>query len=110
MYLRLSAILRRIVATPADAEGTGSTWPSLVGVAVAPLSQPLGLALAIVGVARTTYANVAGKDMTSGSRPTLPSNCSSRPDRSRQGKCARSPLKVRLVMAEGSNSPKRQTD
>jgi hypothetical protein len=34
---------------------------NIVGAAVAPLSQPLGLALAIFGVARTTYASVVGK-------------------------------------------------
>jgi hypothetical protein len=34
---------------------------SVVGAAIAPLSQPLGLALAIAGVARTTYSSVVGK-------------------------------------------------
>jgi hypothetical protein len=34
---------------------------SVIGAAVAPLSQPLGLALAITGVARTTYSSVVGK-------------------------------------------------
>jgi hypothetical protein len=34
---------------------------NIIGAAVAPLSQPLGLALAIFGVARTTYASVVGK-------------------------------------------------
>jgi hypothetical protein len=34
---------------------------SVVGAAIAPFSQPLGLALAIGGVARTTYASVVGK-------------------------------------------------
>jgi hypothetical protein len=34
---------------------------SLIGAGVARLSQPLGLAFAVVGVARTTYANVVGK-------------------------------------------------
>ncbi len=34
---------------------------NLIGAAVAPLSQPLGLTLAIVGVARTTYTSLVGK-------------------------------------------------
>jgi hypothetical protein len=34
---------------------------SLIGAGVARLSQPLGLAFAVVGAARTTYANVLGK-------------------------------------------------
>jgi hypothetical protein len=34
---------------------------NIVGAAIAPLSQPLGLALAIFGVARTSYASVVGK-------------------------------------------------
>jgi hypothetical protein len=34
---------------------------SVVGAAIAPFSQPLGLALAIAGVARTTYSSVVGK-------------------------------------------------
>ena len=34
---------------------------NIIGAAVVPLSQPLGLALAIVGVPRTTYASVVGK-------------------------------------------------
>jgi hypothetical protein len=36
---------------------------SLIGAAIAPLSQPLGLALAIAGVARTTYSSVVGKGL-----------------------------------------------
>jgi hypothetical protein len=34
---------------------------NVIAAAIAPLSQPLGLALAVVGVARTTYANVVTK-------------------------------------------------
>src|SRR5579864_7157511 len=34
---------------------------NLIAAAIAPLSQPLGLTLAIVGVARTTYTSIVGK-------------------------------------------------
>lgn len=34
---------------------------NIIGAALAPLSQPLGLTLAIVGLARTTYASVVAK-------------------------------------------------